>query len=76
MPVAEVDGRFGVTIGVMADRSSTPQLATVASVTSPRTWLQTGYKLATNASSAIRRRQWPSALVAPPWRRLQRFYLA
>ena len=48
MQVAEVDGRFGVTIGVTDERSSTPQLATIVSVTSPHTWLQTGYKLATN----------------------------
>ena len=48
MQVAEIDGRCGVTIGVTDERSSTPQLATIASVTSQRTWLQTGYKLATN----------------------------
>ena len=80
MQVAEVDGRCGVTMGVTDERSCTPQLATIASVTLAAhvatNWLQTGYKLATNASSAIRRRQWPSALVAPPWRRLQRLYLA
>ena len=53
MQVAEVDVRFGVTLGVTDERSSTPQLATIASVTSPRTWLQTGYKLATGLALVV-----------------------